>query len=60
VFRQKPDALKAKPDLDTANLGLGLLLARTGDRASSKAHCEAALKSSDSDIREQATQCLQR
>ncbi len=52
-------ALKAKPDLDTANLGLGILLAHAGDRSSSKFYCEAALKSGDKDIREQARQCLQ-
>ena len=51
-------ALKAKPDLDTANLGLGVLLARAGDRSSSKLYCEAALKSSDNDIRQQARECL--
>jgi len=31
-------ALKAKSYLDTANLGLGFPLARSGDRASSKSH----------------------
>ena len=51
-------ALKAKPDLDTANLGLGVLLARAGDRPSSKFYCAAALKSSDNDIRQQARECL--
>jgi len=51
-------ALKAKPDLDTANLGLGVLYARAGDRSSSKFYCQAALKSSDNDIREQARECL--
>jgi Flp pilus assembly protein TadD len=52
-------ALKVKPDLDTANLGLGVLYARAGDSSSSKYYCEAALKSSDNDIREQARECLQ-
>jgi tetratricopeptide (TPR) repeat protein len=56
--RQYEAALHVRPDLDTANLGLGLLLASAGDRAASESHCEIALKSSDSEIREQARQCL--
>ena len=51
-------ALKVKPDLDTANLGLGVLYARAGDRSSSKFYCQAALKSSDNDMRQQARECL--
>ena len=58
--QQYDAALRLNPALDVANLGLGLLLARRGDFGGSKLHCEAAMKSTDAELREQAQTCLSR
>jgi tetratricopeptide (TPR) repeat protein len=53
-------ALELNPSLDSANVGLGRALIRTGDTQSGRSYCQAALRSSDPSVVDLARSCLVR
>jgi Flp pilus assembly protein TadD len=55
---QYAEALRLDPNLDVANVGMGMMLVREGNAMGGRNYCTEALRSSDSDIREEAAACL--
>jgi predicted CXXCH cytochrome family protein len=60
AIREYREALRLNPNLNSANIGLGMALVHQGNVMDGKAYCRAGLRSSDKSLVELANSCLRR
>jgi Flp pilus assembly protein TadD len=60
AIQEYREALRLNSNLDSANIGLGMVLVHQGNVIDGKAYCRAGLGSSDNSLVELANSCLRR